>query len=157
MTETTIRPYQRGDEPQICSVIHDAFDEYGFTWESGDYNADTEDVQAHYIDRGGWFWVMELNGEIIGTVGLMPEGEGKCELWRMYLRQEHRGKGYGRRIYQLVLDFAKENGFSEMEIWSDVKLIDAHQLYRKMGAEFIGQRLCNDPDRSLENGFVMPL
>lgn len=157
MSEPTIRDYRKGDEADICSVVRDCFEEYGFTWESGGYNADTEDVQSHYIDNGGWFWVMEVHGEIIGTGGLMPIGESKCELWRLYLRAEHRGKGLGRMFYEFILRFAKQRGFTEMEIWSDVKLVDAHRLYEKLGASFVGQRICDDPDKSLENGFTMAL
>jgi putative acetyltransferase len=155
--QPTIRSYRQGDDPHAAKVIRDAFEEYGFTWEEGGYNADTEDIQSHYIDKGGWFWVMELDGEIIATAGLMPETEDTCELWRMYLQSEHRGKGYGRLLLQHILDFAKSQGFTKMDIWSDVKLIDAHRLYRKAGAEFIGQRICDDPDKSLENGYIMPL
>jgi putative acetyltransferase len=157
VVDPTIRPYRNGDDDAICDVIHAVFDEYGFTWESGGYNADTEDIRKHYIDSGGCFWVMELDGEIIATGGLMPVSEDRCELWRLYLRKDQRGKGYGRAFYEYILGYARGSGFREMEIWSDVKLTDAHHLYEKLGARYIGRRICDDPDKSTENGFIMPL
>jgi putative acetyltransferase len=157
VSEPSIRPYRQGDDAQICSVIQKCFEEYGFTWEPDDYNSDTADIQSNYIDRGGWFWVMEDDEQMIATAGLMPENDGACELWRMYLNADYRGKKLGYRLLDFIVAFARDKGFKRMDIWSDVKLIDAHRLYRKYGAEFIGQRLCDDPDRSLENGYIMPL
>ena len=157
VSNSLIRPYQKGDDLHIRDVIHTVYDEYGFTWEADGYNSDTEDVQAHYIDQAGAFWVMELDGDIIATGGLMPISSDRCELWRLYLKAEHRGKGYGASLYKHILEFAKNQGYKEMEIWSDVKLTDAHRLYEKLGATYIGQRICNDPDKSTENGFMMAL
>lgn len=157
MPAPTIRPYSKGDDEEICRVIHAVFDEYGFTWEAGGYNADTEDVEAHYVQGGGAFWVMEAEEEIIGTGGLMPEGGGRCELCRLYLTPEYRGRGLGREFFDFIVNAARAAGYREMEIWSDVKLTDAHKLYERSGATFVGQRICDDPDDSLENGFLMPL
>lgn len=152
-----IRPYRRGDDSEICRVIRDVFEEYGFTWESGGYNLDTEDIEAFYLNRRGQFWVMESDGQIIGTGGLMPEGDGRCELCRLYLARPCRGKGWGRMFYEFIIAEAKMLGYDEMEIWSDVKLVEAHRIYEKSGARFVGQRICNDPDNSLENGYVYDL
>ncbi|MDQ2985880.1 MAG: GNAT family N-acetyltransferase [Armatimonadota bacterium] len=157
MQVPTIRPYNKGDDEEICRVIHAVFDEYGFTWEAGGYNADTEDVDAFYIKGGGAFWVMVIDGEIVGTGGLMPEVERRCELCRLYLSHEYRGRGLGREFFDYIVNEARLAGYREMEIWSDAKLTDAHRLYEKSGAKFIGQRICDDPDDSLENGFLMLL
>lgn len=157
MGEPVIRLYEKGDEPAICAVIRTIFDEFGFTWEDGGYNSDTEDVQAFYVDAGGAFWVMEVDGKVVGTGGYMPEGEGVCELCRLYLAKEYRGRGLGRRFYEYIVERCREAGFVKMEIWSDVKLTDAHKLYERSGAQFIGQRICDDPDNSLENGFILLL
>ena len=120
MTRATIREYRSGDDEHICNVIRSVFEEYGFTWESGGYNSDTEDVQSHYLDHGGKFWVMEANDEIVGTGGLMPMVEDRCELWRLYLSPDFRGKGLGRLFLEYIMDFARQTGYREMEIWSDI-------------------------------------
>ncbi len=155
--DPVIRPYRDGDDEDICRVIRNVFDEYGFTWESGGYNVDTEDVKAFYLDGGGAFWVMESEGEIVGTGAIMPEGNGRCELCRLYLSKASRGKGWGKMFYEFIIAEAKKSGYREMEIWSDVKLVEAHRLYERSGARFVGQRICNDPDKSLENGYIYEL
>jgi putative acetyltransferase len=138
-------------------VIREVFDEYEFTWEAGGYNADTEDVRSFYLDGGGAFWVMVVGGKIVGTGAIMPEGDGRCELCRLYLAKECRGKGWGKLFYDFIIVEATKAGYREMEIWSDVKLLEAHKLYERSGAKFIGQRICNDPDQSLENGYTYDL
>lgn len=152
-----IRPYRKGDDDEICRVIREIFDEYDFTWETGGYNADTEDVSTFYLEGGGAFWVMETDGQMVGTGALMPEGDDRCELCRLYLAKACRGKGWGKKFYEFIIAEARKAGYLEMEIWSDVKLVEAHRLYERSGARFVGQRICDDPDQSLENGYIYDL
>jgi hypothetical protein len=44
-----------------------------------------------------------------------------------------------------------------LEIWSDKLFKEAHQLYEKLGAQCIGDRICPDPDQSPEWGYLLPL
>ena len=81
----------------------------------------------------------------------------KCELYRLYLRKDYRGLGYGKELYQFAQTTAKNMGFQEMEIWSDKKLEPAHAMYGKSGAISLGDRICNDPDNSEEWGFLLSL
>ncbi|MBA3725407.1 MAG: GNAT family N-acetyltransferase [Armatimonadetes bacterium] len=157
MREPTIRPFHEGDEPGIQAVIKGVFDEYGFTWEPEGYNRDSLDVREFYHDQGGGFWVMELDGIVIGTVGLKARRDGRCELYRLYLPAQHRGKGHGRDLYVFAQEAAREAGFTEMEIWSDKKLAAAHGMYTRSGAEPLGERICDDPDNSEEVGFLLKL
>ena len=157
MSEPTIRTFREGDERGIQSVIKSVFDEYGFTWEPDGYNRDSFDVREFYHDQGGGFWVMELGGTIIGTVGLKARKNRRCELYRLYLPAERRGKGYGRDLYIFAQEAARDAGFTEMEIWSDKKLAAAHGMYSRSGAEPLGERICDDPDNSEEFGFLLKL
>jgi putative acetyltransferase len=153
----TIRPFKRGDEPGIQNVIKGVFDEYGFTWEPDGYNLDSVEVEKYYHRDGGGFWVMQLGDEIIGTVGLKKRSDYKCELYRLYLKKDQRGLGYGKELYQFAQKTAREMGFQEMEIWSDKRLEPAHAMYGKSGAISLGDRICNDPDNSEEWGFLLTL
>lgn len=152
-----IREFREGDEAEIQRVIKGVFNEYGFTWEPDGYNRDAFSVREYYHVGGGGFWVMELDGRVVGTVGLKKRSSQKCELYRLYLEKDQRGKGYGKLLYEFACAEAKKMGFEFMEIWSDKKLESAHEMYKKSGAESLGDRICDDPDNSPEWGFMMRL
>ncbi len=100
---------------------------------------------------------MQLGDEIIGTVGLKKRSDERCELYRLYLKKEHRGLGLGKELYQFAQTVARDMRFHEIEIWSDKKLESAHAIYGKSGAISLGDRICNDPDNSEEWGFLLTL
>lgn len=157
MDAPCIRSFRPGDEPAIADVIKSVFDEYGFTWEPEGYNRDSFEIAKYYLDDGGGFWVMERDGKIIGTVGIKKRSNDLCELYRLYLRSEFRGLGLGKALYEFAQQSAQQMGFKKMEMWSDKKLLSAHEMYRKSGAESLGDRICDDPDNSLEWGFMVSL
>jgi putative acetyltransferase len=150
----TIRVAGAGDRDGVRHVIESVFAEYGFTFEPDGYNQDTEDVDKYYWQSGGGFWVLEIRNQIVGTVGLKRISSVRCDLARLYLLKSYRGMGYGKKLYEHAKSEAKKMGFTEMEIWSDVKLVSAHGMYSKSGALLLGQRICDDPDQSLEQGFL---
>jgi GNAT superfamily N-acetyltransferase len=152
-----IREFREGDEPGIRDVIKGVFDEYGFTWEEGGYNNDTAEVRNYYHATGGGFWVLTEGERIIGTVGIKGRTPAKCELYRLYLPKDQRGRGFGKLLYEFAQKAAREAGYVEMEIWSDKKLATAHQMYARSGAKPIGERICDDPDNSEEFGFLLAL
>jgi GNAT superfamily N-acetyltransferase len=137
----------------VVAVVRAVHDEYGFTWEADGYHADLYDVEGRYRACGGMFQVLVDEGRVVGTVGVAPHGADECELHRMYLLKEYRGRRLGQRLLDAALRWAKDRGMRRMVLWSDVKLPHAHALYR--ANEFIpcGERICDDPDRSHEYGF----
>jgi len=136
------------------AVVRAVHDEYGFTWEAGGYHADLYDVPGHYLAPGGMFQVMVEGPRVIGTVGVIPHDARECELHRMYLHPDCRGRRLGQRLLDAALNWARSTGRTRMVLWSDVKLTHAHALYRANGFRPNGDRICNDPDNSHEYGFV---
>lgn len=144
------RPEHAAGAVEVVRAVHD---EYGFTWEADGYHADLYDIEGHYLARGGMFRVLLQAGRVIGTVGVVPHDAVECELHRMYLRPGHRGLKLGQRMLDAALGWARAAGLRRMVLWSDVKLPHAHALYRTNGFVHCGQRICDDPDHSLEHGF----
>lgn len=136
----------------IVDVVRSVHDEYGFTWDFAGYHRDLYDIERYYLAPGGMFWTLSVGERIVGCVGVTPHGDA-CELHRLYLRRAARGRGMGRQMLDTALDWARQRGFRSMVAWSDVKLGLAHKLYLTNGFALFGQRLCDDPDQSIEHGF----
>lgn len=93
---------------------------------------DLSDIERYYAD--GIFDVLETTeGVIIGTVALEPLGHGVCELRKMYLKTNFRGRGYGRKLLNHAIARAKELGFKRIELQTARVLEEAVGLYKKHG------------------------
>lgn len=152
-----IRRFQPGDEDQIVHVIKTCYEEFGFTFDPNGYNRDCVQVAQYYNHERSAFFVLEVDGKIAGTGGFIPLNDERCELRRLYLLREFRGKGLGSAFFAHLLHEAYAMGFQEMEIWSDKSLTSAHRLYERFGAERITDRVCNDPDQSCEWGYLLKI
>jgi len=87
-----------------------------------------------YAACDGRFWVVEANGAIIGTVAVAPSKEPDVvELQKLYVAREMRKNGLGGFLCQLVEQEARRRGANTVELWSDIKLLDAHRRYERLG------------------------
>lgn len=156
----TIRPYKPGDEDGINANIKSVFDEKNWLWDPLSENKDTYNIEEFYHRLDGGFWVLEEDGQIIGTVGIRRKEGDRCYLCRLYLPKSQRGKGYGKMLFRFAIDRALECGFREMEIWSDKTLDVSHIMYRNAGCASLGDRRVDDPDYGFpyeEWGYLLDL
>jgi N-acetylglutamate synthase-like GNAT family acetyltransferase len=111
-----------------------------------------------YARCDGRFWVLEANGRIIGTVALQPSEEpGVIELQKLYVARGLRRNGAGSFLCHLVEREARQRGALAVELWSDVKLSDAHRRYEQLGyrrGPEIRQR--DDTSRTVQHYYRKP-
>lgn len=144
-----IREYRAGDEIGIQAVIRSVFEEYGWKWDPATETLDLVEVEQHYHQRGGMFWVLDDDGDVIGTVGIRAseaKGKGWCTLCRLYLPKSQRGKGYGKRLFWHAVEEARQHGYCQMEIWSDKTLDVSHLMYPAFGAKLVGDRTVHNQE-----------
>jgi N-acetylglutamate synthase-like GNAT family acetyltransferase len=97
-----------------------------------------EEVLSHpkkyIINKGGFIFFILINKQVVGTVALMPiQEKGTYELTKMAVSPEFRGFKLGQELMQHCLDFAKEQPFKRLILYSSRKLENAIYIYRKFG------------------------
>ncbi len=138
-------------------VIGAVYHEYGFKWDpTHPYFADLVDPIAYYSRKGGFFSVAVRQGRVVGTVGGTPS-DGEWELHRLYVHPEFRRQGLGSTLVEEFLGRARRARAARAVLWSDKKLVDAHRLYERFGFSVIGERVCDDPDSSVEWAMALDL
>jgi putative acetyltransferase len=68
---------------------------------------------------------------------------GTCELAKMYLVPEVRGKGLGKRLINECLQFAKDQGFEKVYLETMPELRSALIVYEKTGFQYLPGPLGN--------------
>lgn len=122
----------REDQPAVKALIFAILDEYSLEPAPQTTDKDLDDLVGFY--EGGIFDVLETDtGDLIGTVGLLPLEDGACELRKMYLKTNCRGRGYGKRLLKHAIARATELGFVRMELQTARVLEEAIGLYEKFG------------------------
>jgi putative acetyltransferase len=61
----------------------------------------------------------------------------------MYFKKEARGKGLGKKMIQLCIDYAKNNDFQMCYIETMPNMLSAQKLYKSIGFEYIDKPLGN--------------
>jgi putative acetyltransferase len=128
--------YARDDDaPAIIALITQVWAEYpGKTLVAAADMPELLRPASAYAGCDGRFWVVEACGEIIGTIALQPSAEpGVIELQKLYVAREMRCNGLGAFLCQLVEREARRRGAHAIELWSDIKLLDAHRRYERLG------------------------
>ncbi|MDB5310178.1 MAG: NG,NG-dimethylarginine dimethylaminohydrolase 1 [Gemmataceae bacterium] len=130
----TLRAATNADGEAIRRVVWAVLGEFGFTPDPAGTDADLAVVEASYLRTGGAFEVLTgPAGEVVGTVGLFPLGDGRCELRKMYLAAACRGRGLGKRLLRHALDRACGLGFRRVELETVGVLRVAIELYESFG------------------------
>ena len=85
------------------------------------------------LGKGGFLWLAKAGEEIVGTVGIMPEGHGIFELIKMCVAESWRGRGISKLLMDTCLQKVKELGGEKLILFSNHQLQTALKLYTKYG------------------------
>lgn len=137
-----IRTYRDEErEGVIALVLHCQNDEFhlGLTLED---QPDLLRVREEYLDAGGCFWVAREAGEVVGTIGLVPCGDGVAILKKFFVRERFRGapRHLGQRLFAELLAFARERGMTRVLLDTPRSTVRAHRFYERAGFRQVKQQ-----------------
>jgi GNAT superfamily N-acetyltransferase len=121
------------------SEHHDNFKQLNLEWLDHFHLTETHDLmilddpEGEVIDKGGFIFMAEADGKIVGSAGLMKEHEGVYELIKMAVTESYRGKGIARLLIERCLYKAREIGAEKVTLFSNHQLQTAISLYAKYG------------------------
>ncbi|MBS1493329.1 MAG: GNAT family N-acetyltransferase [Bacteroidetes bacterium] len=103
-------------------------------------------MYENYTKGNGVYFVAIENGNILGGSGINQlDGtkENVCELQRMFLTPEARGKGIGQKLMDMCIQSAKDLGYEKIYLETLDNMSEARKLYLKSGFKFIDRPLGN--------------
>ena len=85
------------------------------------------------LDKGGYVFMGKLQGKIVATFALTPNKDGVYELNKMAVHESFRGKGFGNKMMEFLIQFCIDNNINVIELYSNKQLENAIHLYLKYG------------------------
>ncbi len=83
-------------------------------------------------------WVAEVDGRVVGLVGLMTRADGELEVEPAVVSANHRRSGIGRRLTDTVVAAARARGASELNVRPVGRNADAIRFYHALGFDVVG-------------------
>jgi putative acetyltransferase len=132
-----IRPIEPADVPTLLEIIADTRGEYGIAGKGVPLlePADHE-LYAHYQRQRTLYFVALLGGQVVGGAGVAPLAGGDaltCELQRMYLSRDARGRGIGDALLTRCLAAAKQFLYVRCYLETVTQMHAALEFYGRHG------------------------
>ena len=90
--------------------------------------------KEYILKNGGFIFFAKVNSEIVGTVALINQG-AFFELSKMAVKPAYQGKKIGLQLINYCIEFAKEQHWEGITLYSHKSLVAAILLYKKIGFE----------------------
>ncbi|AKB62332.1 GNAT family N-acetyltransferase [Methanosarcina mazei] len=130
-----IQMYDDSRMDEVREVVLGVLLEHGFEYDRLK-DADLKDINSYYLSKDGAFFIGIDNGRVVGTAGVRKLEENMCEIRRIYLKKEYRGKGNGEKLFLAALNFAEKNCAGAL-LKTDLALKKAINMYLKHGFSFV--------------------
>ncbi len=97
------------------------------------YEDELEHLEQKYGMPDGRLYVAFCDGKAAGCIGLRKIDEENCEMKRLYVRPEFRGRRIGEQLAQKIIDDAEKMGYDVMLLDTLPFLQAAVHMYEKLG------------------------
>jgi len=137
VSEPLIRPIRAADDAAVAVIIRDVMASFGATGPG--YSSSDPEVSAMSAAYDGArfaYFVLEEDGRVLGCGGIAPLAGATpdvCELRKMYLLPEARGRGLGKRMLHHCLEAARLCGYRHCYLETLSGMDAAQELYLKTG------------------------
>ncbi|MFZ0319539.1 MAG: GNAT family N-acetyltransferase [Candidatus Sulfotelmatobacter sp.] len=106
----------------------------GFSLRFQNFDQELAALPSDYAPPEGRLLLAEYEGQLAGCVALHKLDEATCEMKRLYLRPQFRGKGIGRALADRIISEARQIGYRHMRLDTvEPVMKDAVAMYRKFG------------------------
>jgi putative acetyltransferase len=133
---------QQAESPEQIAAIRELFLEYAkslnFSLCFQSFEKELAELPGRYAPPNGRLLLAAHGSQLAGCAALHKLEDDICEMKRLYVRPQFRGKGLGRVLAERVVADARKIGYKRLRLDTvEPVMRDAVALYRKLGFEEI--------------------
>ncbi|MGH7724050.1 MAG: GNAT family N-acetyltransferase [Candidatus Eiseniibacteriota bacterium] len=122
------------DLPEVRTLFLEYASSLDFPLDFQDFDAELAALPGAYAEPLGTILLAETEeGVVLGCVSLRPLEAGACEMKRMFVRPEARGRGAGRALGKAIMAEARARGYRSMRLDTLDTMVEAIALYAELG------------------------
>ena len=107
-----------------------------FDIKEAENGVEKEDLSVYGSGNNKLWIYFDENDNIIGTIGLIEQEDGKTLLKKFYVRKDYRSKKLGYELYKLAERYVIEKKYIEILLGTQQeKMLDAVKFYIRNGFE----------------------
>jgi ribosomal protein S18 acetylase RimI-like enzyme len=130
--------FTQAESPKQIAEARELFLEYaqslGFSLCFQNFDEELAGLPGDYAPPDGRLFLAEHEGQLVGCVALHKLESSVCEMKRLYLRPQFRGRGFGRALADRIIAEARQIGYRRMRLDTvEPVMKDAVAMYRKLG------------------------
>jgi ribosomal protein S18 acetylase RimI-like enzyme len=118
------------------------FQEYseslGFDLGFQNFDEELANFPGQYSPPAGRLYLARYHDQPVGCVGLRKFEKSVCEMKRLYVKPDFRGKQAGRELAKAVIKAAKTIGYEYIRLDTLPSMESANTLYRSLGFKPMG-------------------
>lgn len=138
----------QAESPTQLAQVRELFLEYaqslGFSLCFQSFDQELASLPSDYAPPDGRLLLAEFDGAVAGCVALHKLNALICEMKRLYLRPQFRGKGLGRILAEKIINEARTIGYSTLRLDTvEPVMTEAVAMYRKLGFKEIAPYRAN--------------
>ena len=147
MDNISIRLIEQADNTALAMIIRNALTEFNADKPGTVYFDDSTDhLYELFQQQEGVYHVAVFNDLVVGGAGINHTtglAADTCELVKLYLSPEVRGKGIGKALMERCLHAAKKAGYKKVYLETMPELIAAIPMYEQFGFTYLSGPLGN--------------
>ena len=125
-----------GTDPVAVELVDAMVDEVGKLYEPG-LPMGSSATPSELSPPGGGFVVLWEGARAVAGGGLKRLGDVACEIKRMYVAPEARGRGLGRALLAALEDLARDLGYAVARLDTGAEQPGARRMYERAGYESV--------------------
>ena len=124
-----IVPYEDSQKDSLFAFYSECFPGVGKPFEPEGRHEFYNHIDTHF-ER---FWCLTDNSTVLGSVAIRRFSDDTAELKALYLSEKLRGHGWGYKLLDLAVSYAREQGYRRMVLDSMKSYVAARRLYDRFG------------------------
>ena len=155
-----IRGIKKEDNAKVKEIIQNSLQSLGLAIPGTAYfDPQLNDLHQYYANlKFANYWVIEMEGEVVGGIGIAPFNEHYkvCELQKLYLSPKAQGLGFAKKLMATALSFASHH-YAKCYLETQHELKPACMLYEKFGFKLLHEPLSGSDHSAMNAWYIKEL